>query len=64
MTDEPKYMWEVNKVKISHTSHNRSKHCQARRKEKNQWYIQPVKIDWKIVGKCSVCGATVEKYYI
>jgi hypothetical protein len=64
MTDEPKYMYAINLVRLDHAKHNRSKRCMAKRTEKDKWYVKPKKIGIKLVALCTVCGETVEHYYI
>jgi hypothetical protein len=62
MTDEPKYMYEVNLVRFDHAKHQRSTHCKALRKDKDTWYIKAINTGFQTLGVCTVCGKTVETY--
>ncbi len=63
MTDEPKYMHAINTVRLHHSKHERSQRCKRKRKD-GRWYIQAKKIGYRVIGVCSVCGETVENYYV
>lgn len=64
MTDEPKYMRSINLVRVAHHKHERSQRCRRMRGKSGRWNIKAMKIGWKLLGVCTVCGESVEHYYI